>query len=316
MATISSPFINNDLEAQVGFGHVFAEQAILERLSDRLNVLPIVELVGDAAGSGSDTIRVTNIGGLGYNTAGMTALGSETATITASTIDLGFSEVSIADYGLAYEESYKAAILAREPQVLIDSIVETIPDAWLCQMRKLVAAEVAAFSSSVGSASLTLSVDDYLDLIAVYREALGSRLPAVMLHPVQLSQLVESFRSEPAFQANMTDFASVQAFNESQTVTNAFGLGANIHISDSVTTSGGGYNGGAFTPGGIGYAVASTGNLTTANPATSILVPEFGLVIEDIQGNTGTRRVDARAFFGVAAGSSDVYTFRKVVSTT
>ena len=303
MATISSPFINNDLEAQVGFGHVFAEQAILERLSDRLNVLPIVELVGDAAGSGSDTIRVTNIGGLGYNTAGMTALGSETATITASTIDLGFSTVSIADYGLAYEESYKAAILAREPQVLIDSIVETIPDAWLCQMRKLVAAEVAAFSSSVGSASLTLSVDDYLDLIAVYREALGSRLPAVMLHPVQLSQLVESFRSEPAF-------------NESQTVTNAFGLGANIHISDSVTTSGGGYNGGAFTPGGIGYAVASTGNLTTANPATSILVPEFGLVIEDIQGNTGTRRVDARAFFGVAAGSSDVYTFRKVVSTT
>ena len=315
MATISSPFINNDVEAQVGFAYTFAEQAILERLADRLNVLPIVQLVGDAAGSGSDTIRVSNIGGLGYN-ASMTALGSETATITASTMDLGYSTVAIADYGIAYEESYKAAILTREPQVLIDSIVETIPDAWLKQMRALVATEIAAFSSSVGSASLTLSVDDYLDLIAVYREALGSRLPAVMLHPVQLSQLVESFRSEPAFQANMTDFASVQAFNESQTVTNAFGLGADIHISDSVTTSGGGYNGGAFTPGGIGYAVASTGNLRTANPATSILVPEFGLVIEDLQGNTGTRRVDARAFFGVAAGSADVYTFRKVVSTT
>lgn len=315
MATISTPFLHNAIESEVGFSYVFAEQAILERLSDKLNVLPIVQLVGDAAGTGSDTIRVTNIGGVGYN-ASFSTLTNENDAITASDITLGYSSVTVANYGLAFEESYKAAILTREPAVLIDSLVETIPDSWLKQLRSLVAAQIAGFSTSVGSASLELSVDDYLDLIAVYREALGSRLPTVVLAPKQLSQLVESFRSEPAFQANVTDFAGIQAFNTNQTIPNAFGLGADIHISDDIQTSGGGYLGGAFSPGGIGYAVAGTGSLVTANPATSILVPEFGLVVEDIQGTTGTRRVDARAFFGVAAGSTDVYTFRKVISTT
>lgn len=315
MATISTPFLNAAIQNEVGFSYVFAEQAILERLSDKLNVLPIVQLVGDAAGTGSDTIRVTNIGGVGYN-ASFSTLAAENSAITASDITLGYSSVTVANYGLAFEESYKAAILTREPAVLIDSLVQTIPDSWAKQLRTLVAAQIAGFSTSVGSASLELSVDDYLDLIAVYREALGSELPTVVLAPKQLSQLVESFRSEPAFQANVTDFAGVQSFNTNQTIPNAFGLGANIHISDDIQTSGGAYLGGAFSPGGIGYAVAGTGALRTANPATSILIPEFGLVIEDIQGTTGTRRVDARAFFGVASGSTDVFTFRQVKSTT
>lgn len=315
MATIATPFVNADIQAQVGFSYVFAQEAIRQRLTDSLNVLPVVQLVGDIAGSGSDVVRITDIGGVGYNQA-MSTLAADNSTITASTMDLGYSTVTVAMYGLAYEESYKAAILAREPAVLIDNLVNTIPDSWLRQLRDLVCTEFTSFATSVGTSSLALSMDDYLDLVADYREALGSKSPAVVLAPKQYSQLLESARSEPAMNASMGDFSNAQRFDESQTIANAFGLGADIHLSDSVDDTANVYSGGAFSPGGIGYAVGGTGGLVTANPATSVLIPEFGLCIEDIQGNTGTRRVEARAFFGVNAGSTDVYTFRKIVSAS
>lgn len=313
--TVTSPFTHAQFEGDFGFSYVFAQEAIRQRLADSLNVLPVVELVGDIAGSGSDVVRVTNIGSIGYNQA-MATLGTENATITASTMDIGYSAVTVAMYGLAYEETYKAAILAREPAVLIDNLVNTIPDSWLRQLRDLTCSTFTSFATSVGTSSLALSMDDYLDLVADYREALGSKSPAVVLAPKQYSQLLESARSEPAMNASMGDFSNAQRFDESQTIANAFGLGADIHLSDSVDDTANVYSGGAFSPGGIGYAVGGTGGLVTANPATSILIPEFGLVIEDIQGNTGTRRVEARAFFGVASGSTDVYTFRKIVSAS
>tara|TARA_R110000751_G_scaffold270795_1_gene370595 strand:- start:852 stop:1811 length:960 start_codon:yes stop_codon:yes gene_type:complete len=315
MSVIATPFTNTEIQTEVGFTHVFAQEQIRQRLSDSLSVLPIVQLVGDVAGSGSDVVRISNIGGIGYNQA-MATLGSENATITASAMDLGYSEVTVAMYGLAYEETYKAAILAREPSVLIDNLVNTIPDSWLRQLRDLVCTSFTSFATTVGSSTLALSMDDYLDLVADYREALGSKSPAVVLAPKQYSQLLESARSEPAMNASMGDFSNAQRFDETQTIANAFGLGADIHLSDSVDDTLSVYSGGAFSPGGIGFAVGGTGGLVTASPATSILIPEFGLVVEDIQGNTGTRRVEARAFFGVNAGSTDVYTFRKIQSAS
>lgn len=315
MATIATPFLNATIQAEVGTAYVFAQEAIRQRLSDSLSVLPIVQLVGDIAGSGSDVVRITDIGSIGYNQA-MSTLAAENSTITASTMDLGHTSVTVAQYGLAYEESYKAAILTREPAVLIDSLANTIPDSWLRQLRDLTCTEFTGFATSVGTATLALSLDDYLDLCADFREALGSRTPAVVLAPKQYSQLLESARSEPALNASYSDFGAAQRFDESQTIANAFGLGADIYLSDSVDDTATVYSGGAFTPGAIGYAVGGTAGLVTANPATTILIPEFGLVIEDIQGNTATRRIEARAFFGVNSGSTDVYTFRKVVSAS
>ena len=316
--TVATPWINNGatgIQTAVGFDYVFAQEAIRQRLSDSLNVLPVVQLVGDLAGSGSDVVRVTNIGGLGYNQTFETCA-SEDATLTGQTFTLGYSTVTIAQYGLAYEESYKAAILAREPSVLLDNVVNTIPQSWSRQLRDLVCTEFTSFATSVGSSTLALSLDDYLDLIADYREALGSKTPAIVLAPKQYSQLLESARSEPALNASSADFGAAQRFDETQTIANAFGLGADIHLTDSVDDTANVYSGGAFSPGGIGYAVAGTAGLQTANPATSILLPEFGLVIEDIQQAKGTRRLEARAYFGVNAGSTDVYTFRKIVSAS
>ena len=311
-AGAGNPFLSTDFST-LGYSYVFAQEAIRQRLADQLNLLPVVELVGDVAGSGSDVVRVTNIGGTGYNKA-MATLAAETSTINSTTIDIGYTEVTVAMYGLAFEETYKAAIVTREPQLLIDSLVQTIPDSWLRQLRDLVCTEFTGFATTVGTSTLALSMDDYLDLIADYREALGSKSPAVVLAPKQYSQLLESARSEPALNASLGDFSAAQRFDESQTIVNAFGLGADIHLSDSVDDTANVYSGGAFSPGGIGYAVGGTQNLTTANPNTTILIPEFGLCIEDIQGNTGSRRVEARAFFGVNSGASEVYTFRKIQS--
>ena len=123
MAAIAPPALAGAVNTEVGFTHTFAQIAIQRRLEDALNVeaAGLVRLVGDAAGSGSDVIRVTNIGGIGFNLP-MAALASETAAITPSPFDLGYSTVTIADYGLAFEESYKAQILGREPAAMLDAL--------------------------------------------------------------------------------------------------------------------------------------------------------------------------------------------------
>ena len=315
MASIASPWTQAGFEAEIGFTHVFAQEEIRQRLTDQLNMLPVVQLVGDIAGAGSDVVRVTNIGGLGYSQAFETCA-AEDSTLTGQAVDVGHSTVTVAQYGLAYEETYKAALMSREPAVLLDNVVNTIPQSWARQLRDLVCTSFTSFGTTVGTSTLALSMDDYLDLIADFREALGSKTPAIVLAPKQYSQLLESARSEPALNASFADFGAAQRFDESQTIVNAFGLGADIHITDSVDDTANVYSGGAFSPGGMGYAVAGTGSLRTANPATSILLPEFGLVIEDIQQNKGTRRLEARAYMGVNSGSTDVYTFRKIVSAS
>ena len=197
MASISPPALASAVNNEVGFAYTFAQIAIQRRLEDALNVQAagLVRLVGDAAGSGSDVIRVTNIGGIGYNLA-MSALASETAAITPSPFDLGYSTVTIADYGLAFEESYKAQILGREPAAMLDALVQTMPESFLRTLRDLTATTVAGFTTSIGSSGTALTMDNALDLLAAFRENPGSGQPVVMLHPKQVSDLVDSIRSE------------------------------------------------------------------------------------------------------------------------
>jgi hypothetical protein len=317
MASIPPPALAGAVNTEVGFAYTFAQIAIQRRLEDALNVSQtgLVRLVGDAAGTGSDTLRVTNIGGVGFNEP-MTALASETAAITPSPFDLGYSTVTIADYGLAYEESYKAQVLGREPAAMLDALVQTMPDSWLRTLRDLVATTIAGFSSAVGSAGDVMDFDIYLDFLQASRETLGSGRPVVMLHPRQMTQLIESVRSEGALSLNVSEFGALTGVqNGSQVYPNAFGMGADIMISDSVTTGGGAYIGGGYSVGGIGYAVGSTAGVR-ARGIDAIRLPQFGTIITFPSSSSvnGKETAEARSFLGVAAGSSDVFLQRRILS--
>ena len=317
MATISPPALASAVNNEVGFAYTFAQIAIERRLQDALNVeaAGLVRLVGDAAGSGSDVIRVTNIGGIGFNLA-MSALASETAAITPSPFDLGYSTVTIADYGLAFEESYKAQVLGREPAAMLDALVQTMPESFLRTLRDLVATTVAGFTTSVGSSGTALTMDNALDLLAAFRENPGSGQPVVMLHPKQVSDLVDSIRSETTLSLSVSEFGGLQGLQGgAQTIRNFAGLGFDISMSTSITDDTTDYFGGAYSAGGVGYAVGSTAGVR-ARGIDAIRIPEFGTIVTfpSSSSTNGKETAEARSFLGVAAGSSDVFVQRKVIS--
>ena len=317
MASISPPALASAVNNEVGFAYTFAQIAIQRRLEDALNVQAagLVRLGGDAAGSGSDVIRVTNIGGIGYNLA-MSALASETAAITPSPFDLGYSTVTIADYGLAFEESYKAQILGREPAAMLDALVQTMPESFLRTLRDLTATTVAGFSTVIGSSGTALTMDNALDLLAAFRENPGSGQPVVMLHPKQVSDLVDSIRSETTLSLSVSEFGGLQGLQGgAQTIRNFAGLGFDISMSTSITDDSTDFFGGAYSAGGVGYAVGSTAGVR-ARGIDAIRIPEFGTIVTfpSSSSTNGKETAEARSFLGVAAGSSDVFVQRKVIS--
>lgn len=323
MATDFNPPVDFATEKAV-FGHayLFAQQRILFELQEAFDVLQlgVVPLVGEFAGSGTDTLRVTHMGNIGWSVP-MDALASETDAITPKKITAGYATISVGMYGLGHAETYKHAILGREPETGLDALKAKVPMSWMRTFRDLVCDAGSGISVAVGSASADLGVDDWLDLVTVYQETDGAGArgaPVVMVDPAQITQSNASARNEPAFQNSVMDFGAVQGLGFGQVLDNYLGLGIRVVKTSSINQSGGAYQGFSFSPGGIGWGRASTAGLRTANPQGTILIPDFGLVIEEKPGtgSNAQRAYEARTIFGVALGndSDGIHVLRRLIS--
>ena len=314
MAVIAAPATYAQITTDLGFAYVFAEQEIRREIADMLNVLQmgVVPLVGDAAGSGSDTIRVTRYGGVGWQES-MATMVSETAPITPTGFTTGFDTVAIARHGLAKEESYTAQILGREPAVMLDGLKSLIPESWLKTFRQKVATAGASFADTVGNTGVVWTFDDELDLVAYFHETEGFEGDAVtMRHPEQYTQLRESIRNEPNFQ-----FPEITAALQGLRPGGSFVdfLGFRNFATHDVTNSGGDHQGFAFAPGAIGWAVAGTMNVKVEDPDQALMIPEFGLVCEwNSSGDVATAKWDANAYFGVATADPSVAPQTRIIS--
>lgn len=324
MATTSilPPSQHANEQAYHGFAYLFAAERIRLALQDRLDLmaLGVVALVGDLQGSGSDELRITDYGNVGYSLP-MTALAGETDTVTPSPVSIGYESVTLGQFGVGHSETYKHQLLSREPATQLEGLISMVPDSWLRTLRDQVTTVGATISGSVGATGTTLSVDDWLDLVTVYRTALGSEMPTAMLDPVQFDQLMKSARNDPAYQNSVADFAGllglrIEGGKVAQVIPSVLGLGINAALTDSIVQSGNAYQGFAFSPGGIGWARASTGPLKVANPQGAILVPEFGMVIEeDTSGSAQTKRqYRATSWFGVGLASTRTHTLSRILS--
>jgi hypothetical protein len=325
-ATLSGAYEHSNTEGTLGHSYVFAAQRIRRALEDRMNVmsLGIVPLVGEFAGSGSDTIRVTDFGGDGWGVA-MSALATETDTVTPTPLTIGYETVTLGTYGLAHSETYTQQILSREPAILIDQIKGRIPSSWLRTFRQRVCVAGAGISGSVGGTGTTLSVDDHLDLRTAFQTTPGAGgAPTMILDPQQQDELARSWRNEPAMQNSSGDLAALLGLKSdgnglvSQFFPNFAGMGIDIGTTDDVQQSGGAYQGFAFARGGIGWGVANTTPARPANRTGAIYVPQYGLLIEELTdgGRQTTRECRATAWFGVALASTRTHVLRRVLSTT
>ena len=318
MATVSPapPTSHGATESYLGLSYVFAAKEIDIAMCDELDVmgLGLARLVGDFAGAGTDTMRVDFVDGVGFDLP-MAAIATETDSIVPSSPTFGYSEVSLAQYGLAFADTYKLQLLSRQPAMLVDYLISTLPQSWVATMRSLVCTAGSTFASGVGAATTALSIDDLLDLNAARRLVSGARIPIVVLHGHQVNQAVESARQEPAYQSSVAQFLANSAMVEDHVHPNWLGLGFTMACTNSVVNSGGGYVGFASAPGGIGWAGADPSRIKPAglNP---IKVPQYGLLIEDIPDQAGQsiRQTNARAFLGVAIGDPLVFFQRKLTS--
>lgn len=301
MTTQAPPFQFGTLQGDLGHAYVFAAEAIRQELEDKLDLLSmgVVPLVGDLAGSGSDVVRVTRVGSIGFGRR-FTDLTNEDDAIPASSLTTGYDTVTIGMAGLAEEETYSQQILGREKGVTLDQLKALVPASWLATWRYKLGVEASTWSQDVGAAGSNCDRDTFLDLLAEFDETLGSDgVPTLVCKPLSWTRLSQSWAGHAAFQNSVVDFEKWVARNGRQD--KGIRLGIRCLTTDDIQESGGAYLNYAFEPGAAGWAVANTSPVRPSNPQGAIYVPGFGLLIEEIAstGERGTRRYEARTWFGI-----------------
>lgn len=305
--------------AGLNYAFVHAQQRLLMAMEDTLDVVGenIASLKGDLGGTGSDTIRIAEVDNIGFSRR-MSSLASESDTITPSAVTLGYTTLTVGMYGLGHKETYNNQVLGLSGnRVGIEDLMAVAPASWAATVRYLVAALFPSISTAIGSASRALNADDWLAVCTAARETLGSDrngMPISMLAPQQVTQLVNAFRTEPAYQtavAALTELARPMG----QTVRNFAGLGVDIAMTDDVTQSGGAYQGAAFSPGAVGWGRASTDRIRPTGAGRAIYMPAMGAFLQEHDaGQNGQALYEMRAWIGAALASSNVFLQRRVIS--
>jgi len=317
MTTLNSPVTQAQTVGDWGYSAAFLQPILLQELSERTNILDsaglIVTLDG-VSGSGSNTVRRRQVGGLGFATR-MTSMANETAPGTASGFTSTYSDVTIGRYHLAYEESAQRAIVAGDP-VTLDFIAGQMVNSWAATLRYLMCTSATGISTAKGTSGQALDTDDWFGLIAAFNETAGFDGEAVAwLHPEQLTDLQTSLRSYTGFQ-----------FPDSTEAQQAFGsalgmgmggrlLGINVYKSVDVQTSSGDHVGFAFAPGAFGWAPGDTSRVNVPAGADPVAVGQFGLLLtKSFNGSTTVNRVDGNAFMGVGRVNAAVLPQFRVLS--
>lgn len=323
MASLPQPVSAAARNAQLGQSFILAQQIQME-LADALDVtaLGVVPLVGDLAGSGSDVIRVRHVGGVGWN-APLQALAGETDTPPMASPTAGYSSLTIAQYGLASSETFFARITgdqASRDMQSTDAFRARAVDSFKRMFRQKVCEVGATFSSTVGSAATTLSVDNLIAMATAYNTTDGAENAGpltLMLDPTPIEQSKASARSEPAFQGDMSGFTMVQGIS-GRIYQDYLGLGMTVVGTSDVETSGGAFQGFAFQPGGIGFGKASTSPLNLDDMLNAVYADDFGLVVFNTSASVDqqTLKTVILAYVGFAKGDSSVTFQRRLLSTT
>lgn len=315
MTAINSPASQAQTQSTLGTSYVFAQQRIMVEIAERLDLhaAGVIPLQGNLMGSGSDTVRIVRMGGVGFAEAFQTMSG-ETDPITASGFTIGYDEMTIARHGLSKEETYQGRILARpDTGVTLEMLEAVVPGSWIKTFRQKVAASGAGISASTGSTTAAWTFDDEIDHVTAYNETEGFEGGLVSIrHPEQYTDLRKSLRNEPSYK-------TPEAMAAFQSISPGGGfvdfMGVKNYASFDVTQASGAHQGFSFVPGAIGWVVASTTPVRTQNPATTMYMPDIGLVLERKgDGTQATASFVANLWFGVGRADPTLFPQRRILS--
>lgn len=314
----ASSFAQN--QATVGLSYVFAGEDIRQEINEKIDVLAdgLIMAVGDLEGSGSDTVRITRYGGIGYAEE-MTSMTSENELIVPSGFTIGHDSVSLGRHGLAKEETFTSQVLGRAEAMGLERMIDHVPMSFLKTLRVDAALAGASFASGAGNTGLAWTYDDEIELCAMFNETAGFADVArtqggvvAMRHPEQFTDLANSLRNEPGLQGRAEEVFSLLGLQGSE----AFVFqGISNYRSHDVPTSGGDHVGCAYVRGALAWVVASTMRITPQNPESTIWIPEYGLIItRSSTGEGATVKFAANGFFGLSKLNPALFPQFKITS--
>ena len=306
MTAVAAPAKYATTVGDLGFSYVFAAREIRTAIAEKLSAMPFLELYGDLAGSGSNTMRVTFIDGVGWAEA-FTAMAAEDTSITPTGWTSGYDTVTVGRYGLGKAATYTNELLGRAGGPNLDYLKARIPESIEKTYRGLLMSSGAGISTAVGAVTTAWDVDDHIALGVAFNETDGydgGRVSAIF-HSEQMSDFRDSLRSEPSqmFAMQFEEQQALKGFGYQFTMNNI-----DFYSSNDVTQSGGGHQSFAFAPGAFGRAIASTGSLQVENPDRAIIIPQIGLVVEEKTsgGQNATRQWFANLYAGVGRADATV----------
>jgi len=315
MASFIPPVSHTDTQSTLGYSAVFAERRIQMALVEKLDPMGLGLLMaeGDLAGTGSDTLTLTHLSGFGWHEE-FTALGSETQQIPLTGWDAANDTITIGRYGLAKSETFQRRILGRVPEVLLERLIERVPDSLARTIMTQLCTAFQSVSGSTGTTGTAWTFDDELDLLAFFRETEGAEDIISVRHPECYTDYFESMRNEPSFQtpAVMEGLLSLQD-GDGAAARSLFGI--RNYSSFRVTQSGGDHIGCAYQAGAFAHALASTESLRGLLPGNlEMVMPAVGLyVTREVEGGQANARFDANAWFGIGQRDADVAPARQLL---
>ena len=318
--TVLAPSSFAQAQADLGFAYVFAAQEIREEIVERLNVLDmgLVDAVGEFTASGSDTLRLTRYGGLGFAER-MQAMASETDPIVATGHTTAFDTLTVARYGLAKEETLQGMVLNRADSVSLDLMQAKVPQSFLATIRHQLAVAGSQLAGSVGTSGAAWTYDDELELRAAFIETLGfdtlGQTVYSVRHPEQFTDLANSLRSEPAFQGSDLLRQLLGLVRGDGGAIDVLGLRS--FGSFDVQESGGDHQGFAYVGGALIWGAPSTAGLQgkVSDTGDHVIIPEIGTILRRTgEGRTATERFDVNSWFGVDSVDPSLFPSFKLVS--
>tara|TARA_B100000524_G_scaffold145260_1_gene72962 strand:+ start:506 stop:1429 length:924 start_codon:yes stop_codon:yes gene_type:complete len=216
---------------------------------------------GDVAGLGSDAVRLryAQLGG-----AVPMATAADGAEITSTTPTYATADVTVGKVGLRYDLTDLAQLTKLGNDVDIFALAESMSAAFESYFMSMICANFASFSASVGTSTVDMSVDDFMD--ALYTLEIQNNPAALfaVLHNRQIADLQSSIRNESA---------NAIAFNPAQhELLKSLGqgyvgdfMGVQVHKSSHCVLNGGDREGAMFSAGAIAYSMGTPVPLAAPN---------------------------------------------------
>ena len=270
---------------------------IWELVYDRTDLRQLCVKLGDLGGSGSAKLETPQVS---YNIAMDAANPNETTAAGNTAITDSALSLTVAHQIVALEISDLMQVTGGPGNLGMEQLAAAVSNAYSLRFTDQVCTAMTSFTSSVGTTTVDLTVDDFYAAIYALEQGVVAGPYACVLFPTQFTDLQESLRSEGgalSFAPATSEMLAIKGPGFKGSF-----LGVDIFTSDSVATANAGEDseGAMFGLGGLVYAEASAAGAMPGAipaPAQSPVYAEFDRVADP-----GLSRVIGHAFNAVAIG--------------